>query len=188
MRGRPPTMGRTLFGQWVRIFKAMTAAKAMDTLSAVCEHYIGRALTKVGCKRLFFLSPINAKFPLTLSFFFFNQDCLTYLSEEIEKLDMEDISLGPHYCFGVSCTLNYLLKYYQLSSELPRASKSKGIFFGGCTLIHSFMCLWSMVFYLMYMLPVSAVKIQRKPLSGEKAASVLKWVINFQYLNINLHN
>jgi hypothetical protein len=64
-------MGRTLFGQWVRIFKAMTAAKAMDTLSAVCEHYIGRALTKVGCKRLFFLSPINAKFPLTLSFFFF---------------------------------------------------------------------------------------------------------------------
>lgn len=71
MRGRPPTMGRTLFGQWVRIFKAMTAAKAMDTLSAVCEHYIGRALTKVGCKRLFFLSSINAKFPLMLSFFFF---------------------------------------------------------------------------------------------------------------------
>lgn len=120
--------------------------------------------------------------------FFSLQGCLICLSEEIEKLDMEDISLGPHYCFGVSCTLNYLLKYYQLSSELPRASKSKGIFFGGCTLIHSFMCLWSTVFYLMYMLPVSAVKIQRKPLSGEKAASVLKWVINFQYLNINLHN
>ena len=79
----------------------------MDTLSAVCEHYIGRALPKVGCKRLFFfLSSMNAKFPLMLSFFF-NQDCLTYLSEEIEKLDMEDISLGPHYCFGVSCTLNY---------------------------------------------------------------------------------
>jgi hypothetical protein len=55
MRGRPPTMGRTVFGQWVRIFKAFVAAKAMDSLAAICEHYIGRALTKVGCLRPFFL-------------------------------------------------------------------------------------------------------------------------------------
>ena len=47
------------------------------------------------------------------------------ITEEIERLDLK-CALGAHYKFSVACTLEYVLKFHQASSEFGRISKKKG--------------------------------------------------------------
>ena len=117
-----PPMGRSVFYEWVKIYKFLYPEAVLSTIIEICQDYMGKALTKVGkCFSIYFPKSWNAPF---------QNRCLSWLLQDglnslVDEMKNSHLHLQPqdYHVQAAKHTLLYANRFYV--EKVSCATKSK---------------------------------------------------------------